>query len=412
MKVKLARVGVAALLAGLALAAPAPVLAQKQKAPSYKLSKGVQPLLGEAQKAQAANDHAGAVGFLNQAAALDNKTPDDLYLIGLLMINSGVTTKDNATIKRGINLSLESGRTPPEDQIKFVRTLGTIALQANDYTTAMAEFERYLQLNPNDAPVLAEMAELYRRQKLNQKAVQTMQQAISVQEKTSGQKADESWYRRALAIAYDGGLAAETISTSEALVRNYPSPVNWRDVVVIWRDQNKLDDQTTLDALRLQRVTKGLTGERDFYEFAEIAQARGLPGESKAVIDEGVAAGALNLQKQVVRELNTKVSGQVAADKAGLAAAEKEARAAGNGRVAIGSGEAFMSYGQYDKAAEMFRLALQKGGVDAAMVNTRLGMALAKAGDKAGADAAFSAVNTPPRDQLARFWKIWVAQQP
>ncbi|WP_448577310.1 tetratricopeptide repeat protein [Thermaurantiacus sp.] len=412
MKSKLARVGVAALLAGLALAAPAPVLAQKQKAPSYKLSKGVQPLLGEAQKAQAAENHSGALGFLNQAAALDNKTPDDLYLIGLLMINSGVSTKDNATIKRGIDLALQSGRTPAEDQAKFVRTLGTIALQANDYPTAMAEFERYLQLNPNDAAVLAEMAELYRRQKQNQKAVQTMQQAIAVQEKTSDQKADQSWYRRALAIAFDAGLPAETVATSEALVRNYPSPTNWRDVVVIWRETNKLDDQTNLDALRLQRAAKALTGERDFYEYAEIAQARGLPGESKAVIDEGVAAGALNLQKQVVKELNTRVTGQIAADKAGLASAEKEARAAGNGRIALGSGEAFMSYGQYDKAAEMFRLALQKGGVDAATANTRLGIALARSGDRAGADAAFAAVNTPPRDQLARFWKIWIAQQP
>lgn len=411
MKLMLARVCGAALLVGLGAAMPAPALAQKQKAPSYKLSKTVQPLLGEAQKAQTANDHAGAIGFLNQAAAAEGKTPDDLYLIGLLFINSGVSTKDNATIKRGIDMALESGRTPPEDQVKFVRTLGTIALQANDYTTAMTQFERYLQLNPNDAPVIAEMAELYRRQKLNQKAVQTMQQAISVQEKTSGAKADESWYRRTLAIAYDGGLAAETLSSGEALVTNYPNPTNWRDVIVIWRETNKLDDQTNLDALRLQRAARALTGERDYYEFAEIASARGLPGEAKAVIDEGVAAGALNLQKQVVKELNTSVAGRLASDKAGLAAAEKEARAAGNGRAALGTGEAFMSYGQYDKAAEMFRLALQKGGVDAATANTRLGIALARSGDKAGADAAFAAVNTAPRSQLARYWKIWTKQQ-
>lgn len=412
MKLKLARVCSAAMLIGLGVAAPAPVLAQKQKASSYKLSKTVQPLLGEAQKAQQANDHAGAIGFLNQAVAAENKTPDDLYLIGLLLINSGVTTKDNPTIKRGIDLALQSGRTPAEDQAKFVRTLGTLALQANDYATAMTEFERYLQLNPNDAPVIAEMAELYRRQKLNQKAVQTMQQAIAVQEKTSGQKADESWYRRALAIAYDGGLVAETMSTGEALVTNYPNSTNWRDVIVIWRETNNLDDQTNLDALRLQRAATALTGERDFYEYAEIASQRGLPGEAKAVIDEGVAAGALNLSKQVVKELNTTVSGRLAADKASLGAAEKEARASGNGRLALGTGEAFMSYGQYDKAAEMFRLALEKGGVDAATANTRLGIALARGGDKAGADAAFAAVNTAPRSQLARYWKIWASQRP
>ncbi|MCS6985991.1 MAG: tetratricopeptide repeat protein [Sphingomonadaceae bacterium] len=402
---------IAAVVASLAWGG-APALAQRQKAPSYKLSWAVQPLLAEAQKAQNANDHAAAIAALDRAAAVADATPDDRYLTGVLLINSGISLKDNAVIKRGVTLALESGRTPPEDQAKFVRTLGALALQENDTAGALAHFERYLQLNPNDAPVMAEMAELYRRQKQPQKSVEMMRRAIEVQEKTSNAKADETWYRRLVAIAYDANLPAETTAASEALVRAYPNPTNWRDVVVIWRETNRLDDQTNLDALRLQRAARALTGERDFYEYAELASFRGLPGESKAVIDEGVAAGALNLQKQVVRELNAKVTSQLAADKASLATAEKEARAAANARVAMGAGEAFLGYGQYEKAAEMFRLALTKTGVDPAVANTRLGIALARAGDKAGAAQAFAAVTTPPRAQLARFWQIWNEQRP
>jgi hypothetical protein len=52
----------------------------------------------------------------------------------------------------------------------------------------------------------------------------------------------------------------------------------------------------------------------------------------------------------------------------------------------------------------MYKLALQKGGVDAAEVNTRIGIALARSGDKAGAEAAFNAVQTGKRADLVKFW--------
>jgi hypothetical protein len=54
----------------------------------------------------------------------------------------------------------------------------------------------------------------------------------------------------------------------------------------------------------------------------------------------------------------------------------------------------------------MYRIALQKGG-DPAVVNTRLGIALARAGQKAEADAAFKAVPAGTRGQLAQLWMAW-----
>ena len=54
-----------------------------------------------------------------------------------------------------------------------------------------------------------------------------------------------------------------------------------------------------------------------------------------------------------------------------------------------------------------YRLALQKGGIDANTANTRLGIALARSGDKAGAQAALAAV-TGPRAPIAHYWVIWL----
>jgi hypothetical protein len=73
--------------------------------------------------------------------------------------------------------------------------------------------------------------------------------------------------------------------------------------------------------------------------------------------------------------------------------------------------DSLYGYGQYAEAAELYRAALQKGGVDANLANTRLGEALALAGQRAQAEAAFHAV-TGPRAELAQYWLLWLSSRP
>ena len=70
-------------------------------------------------------------------------------------------------------------------------------------------------------------------------------------------------------------------------------------------------------------------------------------------------------------------------------------------------GEAYYGYGDYAKAAAMFRAALGKSGVDAELANLRLGMSLAASGDKAGATTALNLV-TGPRAEIARYWLTYL----
>jgi tetratricopeptide (TPR) repeat protein len=409
------RASIAVLAAVLAAAVPNAAMAQKksdkaEKAPSYKFSKPVQSLLAQAQTAQTAGDNAGALALLRQAEALPNKNADDTYMIAMMTLNAAIGLKDNALIEQQLEAALATGRISPEDQQKFIRNLGAMALQRNDVNKAVSQFERLMVLTPNDTQLMVEVAELQRRQGLNAKAIATLGTAIANQEKT-GTKADESWYRRALAIAYDSKLPAEIVSTSEALVRAYPKPTNWRDVLIIFRDSNKFDDQGNLDILRLMRANNALAGERDYAEYAETASIRGLPGEAKSVVDEGVTKGALQASKPVVKEILASVNPKIAADRASLAGLERESMASKTGRLAMGTADAHLGYGNYAKAAELYRAALAKGGVDPATVNTRIGLALGRSGDKAGAEAALKAVTGSPRDQLAKYYLIWLAQQ-
>ncbi len=55
-------------------------------------------------------------------------------------------------------------------------------------------------------------------------------------------------------------------------------------------------------------------------------------------------------------------------------------------------GDRYYGMGNYAKAAEVYRQVLTKSDADKELANLHLGMALARAGDKAGATAALNAV--------------------
>ncbi len=67
-----------------------------------------------------------------------------------------------------------------------------------------------------------------------------------------------------------------------------------------------------------------------------------------------------------------------------------------------------MATANISKSADLFRAALDKQGVDKDVANLRLGMALARAGDKAGATAALNAVGGT-QAEIAKLWLTYVA---
>lgn len=373
----------------------------------FSFSKKVQKLLAEAQTAQAAGDHVGAIAKLNEAKAIA-ETVDDRYMANLLTVNSALATQNNALVESALAAAVESGGASPEDKLKFLRNLSALALQRNDTARATQIFEQMAAENPQDGETLVGLGEMYYRNKQSAQAVATIRKAIAAQQ-AKGISVPETWYKRALALAYDGKLTNEVTPASIMLVTAYPTANNWRDSLVIFRDGAGFDDQGNLDVMRLMHDTKSLSGERDYFEYAETANTRGLPGEAKRIIDEGVAKGALSPTKLIVKELTGLVSPKLKGDQASLAGLEREAKGGANGRLAKATADGYLSYGQNDKAAELYRLALQKGGIDAAEANTRLGIALARNGDKAGAETAFKAVTTGKRAQLAQFWLAYLA---
>ena len=230
----------------------------------------------------------------------------------------------------------------------------------------------------------------------------------------SGQKAPEDYYKFAIGRANKAKQVPETLSWMRKWIAAYPTPQNWRNALVIYGLQPgslaTLDKNQKLDLFRLMRVSKSLADQNDYMEYAQYATDKGLPAEAASVLKEGMANGKIPAGNATAKAMLTAAEAKNRQE-GSLAPTEARAKSAGDGKLAALTAEAYYGQGNYTKAAELYRLALQKGGVDANEVNTRLGIALAAGGDKAGAKAAFDAVKGAPRADLASFWTAWLGNQ-
>jgi hypothetical protein len=191
-------------------------------------------------------------------------------------------------------------------------------------------------------------------------------------------------------------------------VAAYPTAKTWRDAIRIYQTSSALDDNALLDTMRLAQATGSLAGESDYFRFANTLVTKGFSGEAKLVLEQGFAAKSIDKSRATFSQLYALASTKAQGDRATLEASAQSALAAATARQAMVTAEAYYGYGDYQKSAELFRAALGKQGVDKDLANLRLGMALARAGDKAGATAALNAVGGAQAG-VAKLWLTYVS---
>ncbi|MBU0556501.1 MAG: hypothetical protein KKD64_05570 [Alphaproteobacteria bacterium] len=393
---------------------------EQNAAPKISLSRGFQKGAVEAQELVQKQDFAGAKAKLDEIQASATK-PDDHYFFASLLLQVGINLKDEALQRRALETMIESGMTPATELPKFHYFVGQFAFNAKQYDQARTHFQQAIDANYGGALPEVLIANTYFNEAQEQivnnqftdagkakveQGLPHLKRAIELQE-ASGEAVDASWYNKGLSMATFAKSPSAPEWTKIALAKS-GTPDNWRLVLRMLQDEYpNISRDENLDILRLMAATKSLQNDYSYNEYAETANRVGLPGEVKAIIDQGRASGEIgaNFLSDLYQIANT----GMAQDKASLASSEKSAAGAATGRPAANTGNAFLGYGENAKAAQLYRLALEKGGVDADEVNTRLGIALARSGDKAGAIEAFSKVSgTGVRKRIADLWTVWV----
>jgi len=410
---KLTPTALALMLAAGGLAMTAPAVAQDKKAeaaPAVKqpqISSGARKEIVALQAAVNAKDTAAIPAAL-AAAQAKAKNKDDQFVIGQLQLKAAVDAKDNAATLAGLQAVLSSGYLSPAETIPLYMNVGQLNYNAKNYDPAGAAFDQVLKLDPNHLEALVMLGETRNGQGRPAEAVGLIEKAIAAKS-AAGQKADESWYKRAVALAYTAKMP-QAPELSRKWVAAYPNAKSWRDSIRIFQTSSQLDDSGLIDTMRLAQATGALAGENDYFRFANTLVTKGFAGEAKTVLEQGFAAKSIDKAKPTFSQLYSLATTKSQGDRASLDGSAKTALAAPAARQAMVTAEAYYGYGEYQKAAELFRAALGKQGVDKDVANLRLGMALARAGDKAGATAALSAVGGS-QAEIAKLWLTYVGTQ-
>jgi hypothetical protein len=408
-------VALALALAMTSGAITAPAFAQKkgkEEAPKTKVSPEVVKPIVAAQQAMEKQDFAGAKTAIAEAEGLA-KTGDDKYQIAATKLNLSIASKDQALQVQALNQMLDSGLTPAANVGQFSAVAADAELQAKNYDASITRAQAAIQAGYKPEQVNVTLAQAYfgkagttspsvePARGLNQKGLVALKAAADGM-KTAGQPVPAQWYQ----IGVSRAAAAKLPEVTEWAKLAYeadPKGENLRTLIRLFQQANPaISNRENLDVLRLMATSNGLVVAGDFTEYAEMASKTGIYGEVKSAIDAGRAKGVLNASQAA--DIYQQANARIAGDKSTLGAAEADAKKGANGKIAAATGDAYLGYGDYAKAAAMFQLATQKGGVDADEINTRLGIAKARSGDFAGAKAAFQAVQGGARKQIAGLW--------
>lgn len=348
------------------------------------------------------------------------KTNDDRYYYNSLMLNLSIGLKDGAMQYKSLRGMLDSGMVAPAQAGQFNTIAADSAVKAKDWDTAIkyARAAEATGYKPDQVyPVLAQAiwgkagtknlsAEPARTQV--SEGLGYFRKGIAAM-KAAGQTVPSQWYQVAVIKADLAGLP-EITDWAQMAFDSEPNGSNLRTVLRVFQRTNPtMSNRENLDLLRLMHWSGGVALSPDYVEYAEMASKSAIYGEVKSIIEEGRQKGVLGAGDGGL--FYSTATAQMAADKASLGAAERDAGKSATGKIAAATGDAFLGYGDYAKAAELYRLAVQKGSVDAAEVNTRLGIALAKSGDSAGALAVLAKVQGGVRGGLAKLWSDYITRK-
>lgn len=408
MKVTL---GAAAVVLTAAASLAEPAAAQTSPAAAaqtFNLTPAERAALLPLKQAVDAGNWAGAAAFIPAARAAV-RTLDSRYVLARLELDVAVATQNRTAQRQAIEALLTTRKATPDEVVELNRQIAGIAYDAGSLTTAESALNRAVQIAPNDAESLSMLAQLNRNKNNATQALAFFQRALRSAD-LAGRQLPESRYRLALALAEQAGQRGVALEIARSFISAFPTPFNWRDVLTVFRTVGTVDPAQSLDAFRLQRAAGALAGERDYLALAQALDQAGHAAEAKAVIDEGVTRRMVTVSDAAPKALLAGLNTRITRERNGAAAQLTQARApAGTAAQARTAADTLLSLGRDAEAAELYRLALTRIGEDPELINTRLGIALARAGQRAEADAAFRAA-TGTRAELAALWQVWLTR--
>ncbi|HEY0939266.1 MAG TPA: tetratricopeptide repeat protein [Steroidobacter sp.] len=396
-----------AAVPAVSLLAPAAQAAEQERKIT---TKAVATPLKAAQEAMQKKQWDTALSEIRKAAAVEKKTPFEAYQIDEFMGYVLIQQKKFGEAAPVFERMLNSGMVPAEQVDERTKTVAQLYFQVKDYGKAAQWARKWLEKHPNteDMGILLGQSQYL----LNdfKGAAATMTNVINNAEK-AGRKPDENWIQIVMSSHFKLDNRDGIGEALKKMVRYYPKDEYWENLLDIYRRKAQ-GDRMTLGYYRLMNEVGVLKDKGDMVEMAQLAMDAGVPGEAQEVVQKGMNAGTLKSGDKTEQgrydRLLAGAKKQSDLDKAELGQLAAAAEKSTSGQALVALGQAYLSYGEIDKAIA----ALQKGvgmpgvtDIDEAQIS--LGIAYLKKGQKDQARKAFDAVKNDSKwNDLADLWVI------
>jgi len=354
-----------------------------------------------------AKKYGEVTAMLDQADAMPNKSSYEQYFINRMRLAVALGMDDKPKLIAMLESAVASGRLEKEEKAKFTQALAGYYQEQKNWPKTIENLQKYGELS-GDAKVPRQIMAV-RFESGDYKGVQT----DLLKKLEEGIKNNQPMTREELHMLADASHRLKDknnyLVALEGLVRWHPRDRYWSDMLYRTRGKENYNIRFSSDIVRLQKVATTKMEEQDYIELAEVDQLEGQFIEGKAVLDAGIANGAVT-QNAKVKKLKAELDKQAADDMKNIASSESSARKAKNGTGLVNLGYAFVTMGQYDKGLGLIQEGIAKGGLkNADDAKLRLGYSYAMAGKKEEAIKILETVQgADGRADLARYWILWI----
>lgn len=395
-----------------AQAATAPAASAPASAPAPGVRAEVATAVNGAAELQRAGKPADALAAIDKAlAALPSPTPVETAVLQRARGQLASQLDQAAVAVKAFEAAHATNALAAADRLVVEESLALTNFGAKNYAASL-DWARKAVANGSQRPGLRPL--IVRAAYLAGDWRSTVRE-LEAQIQAGAKLGDEDL--RILASAYDK-LKDEAgyTRTLERLLREYPRPEYWGDLLARVPRQPGWQPRLEIDLYRLRMQLDAMDEAEDYLVLADNAARVGLPAEALSVVEAGFAKGLLGKGPQAAehRKLRTQLTKTAADDRATLQAAAQRAPAAADARQAnatLTTGAALVSIGQHERGLEFMRAALGGPLADPAQARLEYALALHRAGRT---PEAVDTLRTLGRSNdalgmLARLWAVALA---
>jgi tetratricopeptide (TPR) repeat protein len=373
-------------------------------APPEHAETGLPPRVGKplqaAQALIAQHKFDAALLQIKKAEAAGPLSPEAIGVAEQLRGLAAQGAGDTAAAAASFEKAIDTGKLAPPDRQRLILAEASLAYAQKDYAKTIAWAQRYQSEGGKDEAARTLLAQAYYQNGDWAGAARTLNEQIA-----AGVTLDEPQLRLLADSALKQSDSAGYQAALERLAVAYPQPEYWSALLQRVRLRPDFPNRLVLDVFRLSQAVGVPSTPAQYTDAAEVALENGLPGEAKAILDQGFTSGVLGTGPQAARQgrLRAMAAQQATEDLKTLG----QHATAGDGPGLVKVGLDYLGQGQSQTSVSLIQQGLAKGGLthpDEARLH--LGVAYYVAGQKDQAIAAFQAVHGGAEAELAKLWLL------